>query len=367
MKLTCIIETRIPGIGDAIMNYARQFPKVELVEAPWDDPSEPDISAVFRRVEANGPDGEPIPQGFIDNPDTELLVGSFCPFSGKGMDVFKNLHMIGVVRAGLENIDVAAATKRGIAVVNAVGRNADAVSDYTIGMMLAEARNIARAHHSIATGQWQTDFSSSTFTPDLRGKTIGLFGFGYIGRLVAEKLSGFHMKINVFDPYLTEEQVQPFGAYLVSMEELFRKSDFISVHARLTDATFHIIGKEQFAQMKPTAYFINTARAGLIDYDALYDALNHKEIAGAALDVFDEEPLKIDDPFRALDNITYTTHRAGATLDAANNSPRLIFERMLNVIEGRHTEGFVNPEVWENSEFQTWRKEIKTKLEGSDK
>lgn len=363
MKLTCILEARIPEVGEPIKRFAKEFQGVDCVCEPWDDPSEEDISAVFRRIEVNGPDGEPVPEGFTKNPDTDLLVGSFCPFSGAGMDAFDHLHMIGVVRAGMENIDIEAATKRGIAVVNAVGRNADAVSDYTIGMMLCEARNIARAHHSVMNGGWQLKFPNSATTPDMRGKTIGLFGFGYIGKLMAEKLLGFHVNLLVHDPYLTQEAVTPFGAKLVDKETLFSESDFVSVHARLTEDSRHAIGAAEFARMKPTAYFINTARAGLVDYDALYRVLHDGSIAGAALDVFEEEPLRNNDPFRQLENVTLTTHRAGSTLDAALNSPRLVFERMQNLIRDGKTVGLVNPEVLNDPKFEAWRREAKAALQ----
>lgn len=362
MKLTCILEARIPEIGEPIKKFAQEFKGVECVCEPWDDPSEDDISAVFRRIEVNGPNGEPVPEGFTKNPDTEILVGSFCPFSGEGMDAFDKLRIIGVVRAGMENIDVKAATERGIAVVNATGRNADAVSDFTVGMMLSEARNIARAHHSIMNGGWQLKFSNSATTPDMRGKTVGLFGFGYIGRLMAEKLSGFHVDLIVYDPYITEDVVAPFGAKLVDKETLFKEADFVSVHARLTPESHHAIGADDFARMKPTAYFINTARAGLVDYDALYTALKEHKIAGAALDVFEEEPLADADPFRTLDNVTLTTHRAGSTLDAALNSPRLVFERIQNVIRDGKTAGFVNPEVLNDASFEEWRRQAKEAL-----
>lgn len=363
MKLVCIIEKRIPALGEPILRFARQFKDVEVIESLWDDPSEADITAVFRRIEKNGPGGEPIPQGFIDHKDADLLAGSFCPFSAEGMDVFTNLHLIGVIRAGLENIDVAAATQRGIAVVNASGRNADAVSDFTIGMLLAEVRNIARAHHSIVSGGWQVDFSSSATTPDLRGKTVGLFGFGAIGKLMAEKLSGFHVNLVVFDPYVKEEAVKPYGGKLVDKTTLFKESDFISVHARLTNENHHAIGKPEFDLMKTTAYFINTARAGLVDYGALVEILRDHKIAGAALDVFENEPLAEDDALRKLDNVTLTTHRAGATLDAANNSPRLIFERMRLVIAGKETDGFVNPQVLRDVRFRAWQKKAKAELD----
>lgn len=362
MKMTCVIETRIPALREPIMRFAKTVPGVEIKEAPWSGDETVDIPTLFRRIETNGPDGEEIPEAFTDNPDTEILVGSFCPFAGKGMDAFDNLHLIGVIRAGMENIDVEAATKRGIAVVNAAGRNADAVSDFTIGMMLSEARNIARAHHSVASGGWQEDFCSSATTPDMRGKTVALFGFGYIGRLMAEKLSGFHVNMIAYDPYVKPEVLAEYGVKSVDKETLFREADFLSIHARLTDDTYHIVGKAELEAMKPTAYFINTARAGLVDYDALYQVLKEHKIAGAALDVFDNEPLAPEDPFRKLDNVTLTTHRAGSTIDANNNSPRLIFERIRSLVAGEKTDGFVNPQVLENPAFIAWREKAKEQM-----
>ncbi len=363
MKLVCIIEKKIPALREPILRFARRFEGVEVIESLWDDPSEADVTAVIRRIEKNGPANEPVPQGFIEHKDAELLAGSFCPFSAQGMDVFDNLRIIGVMRAGLENIDVRAASERGIAVVNASGRNADAVSDFAIAMLLAEARNIARAHHSIVGGGWQVDFASSATTPDMRGKTVGLFGFGAIGKALAEKLGGFHINLMVYDPYIEQESVAAFGGKLVDKETLFKESDFISVHARLTDENQRTIGKAEFSLMKKSAYFINTARAGLVDYDALYAALAEKRIAGAALDVFDNEPLPVDDRFRKLDNVTLTTHRAGATLDAANNSPRLVFERMRNLIAGSAMEGLVNPQVLDDPKFKAWQKKAKETLD----
>ncbi len=362
MKLTCILEERIPEICEPIKQFATEFKGVDCKFEYWDDPSEEDISAVFRRIETNGPDDEPVPDGFKNNPDTDFLVGSFCPFSGKGMDVFDHLHIIGVVRAGMENIDISAATERGIAVVNAAGRNADAVSDFTIGMLLSEARNIARAHHSVMNGDWQTKFSNSATTPDLRGKTVGLFGFGYIGRLMAEKLSGFHVNLIVYDPFIQPKEVEPLGAKLVDKETLFKNSDFICVHARLTEQSYHAIDDAEFSIMKPTAYFVNTARAGLVNYEALYKALHNKSIAGAALDVFECEPLDANDPFRKLDNVTLTTHRAGATLDASLNSPRLVFQRIQDVICNGNVTGLVNASVLKNAEFCAWREMAKREL-----
>ncbi len=366
MKLTNILEARIPEIGEPIKQYAEKtaarLKNLEVVNEPWDDPREDDISAVFRRIEVNGPEGEDVPEGFLKNPDTELLVGSFCPFSSKGMDALPELRIIGVVRAGMENCNIQAATERGIAVVNAAGRNADAVSDFTVGMMLCEARNIARAHHSIMNGGWDLKFSNSATTPDMRDKKVGLFGFGYIGKLMAEKLSGFHVQLLVYDPYISQEAVESFGAKLVDKETLFREADFVSVHARLTPESHHAIGENEISLMKPTAYFINTARAGLVDYEALYRALKDKKIAGAALDVFEEEPLAVDDPFRKLDNVTLTTHRAGSTLDAALNSPRLVFERIVALIRDGKTAGFMNPDVLNDERFASWRLKAKEEL-----
>lgn len=312
----------------------------------------------YRRleVEKQGPEIEEADPVILEKgSDAEMLMGLFVPVSSKVMQAMPNLRLVGVSRAGLENVNVEEATKRGILVFNVKGRNAHAVSDFAVGLMLSESRNIARAHHSIQQGQWQKVFVNSDFVPELHDKTVGLVGFGYIGRLVAKKLSGFDLNVIVYDPYTAAEVIEEVGAKKVTdLNELMRQADIVSLHARLSDANRHMIGREQISLMKKTAILVNTARAGLIDDEALVEALRERKIMGAALDVFETEPIPQDSPFLTLDNVTLTTHIAGTTADALNNSPYLLMEDMAKFLKTGKAGFIVNPEVIEQAEFKAW-------------
>lgn len=316
----------------------------------------------YRRleVEKRGPEIEPCDPLVLEHGrEANVLMGLFVPVSSKVMDNMPNLRLVGVSRAGLENVNVAEATKRGILVFNVMGRNAHAVSDFTVGMMLAECRNIARAHHAIKSGDWRKTFVNSDSIPELGGKVIGLVGFGNIGSLVAKKLSGFEVTVLVYDPYANPEYVKAAGGQLASLEELFSSSDFVSIHARLTDANKKMINAHLLGLMKPTAYFINTGRAGLVDQDALAAALQEKRIMGAALDVFTTEPIDPNSPFLILDNVTLTTHLAGTTSDALNNSPFLLAADVARFLGGDKARYIVNPEVLEQAAFKAWLQALK--------
>jgi D-3-phosphoglycerate dehydrogenase len=167
----------------------------------------------------------------------------------------------------------------------------------------------------------------------MRDKTIGLVGFGFIGRLVAQKLLNFGVRILVYDPYVGQDTLLKFGAEAVSLEELCRQSDFISIHARLGKDTTGLIGREAFSWMKSTAYLINTARAGLVDEASLIAALEERRIGGAALDVFWTEPLPAGHPLLRMDNVTITPHLAGATLDTFRMTPYLLLRELKRVID----------------------------------
>jgi len=286
--------------------------------------------------------------------DAELVAGLFVPLSSKVFEAMPKLRIAGVARAGLENVNVKEATKRGILVFNIEGRNAEAVSDFTVGLMLSEIRNIAKAHYSIKNGGWRKEFPNVGWVPELKGKNVGLIGFGYIGRLVAQKLSGFGVNILVYDPFQTEESVREAGGTLVDKDTLFRESDFVSLHARMSEATKGLVGEREIAMMKPTAYLINTARAGLVDQKALIAALKEKKIAGAGLDVFTTEPIEQDSEYLQLDNVTLTTHIAGTTREALTRSPELLFEDIQKFLNGGKPRFIVNREVLDMPEFKEW-------------
>ena len=234
--------------------------------------------------------------------------------------------MIGVCRAGTENIDARAAADRNIPIYNVPGRNATAVAEFTVGMILAERRNIARAHLSLATGGWRKTYANTGQFTELAGKTVGLIGFGVIGQMVAQRLRPFEVEIIVHDPYQDEDVIQEHGGRKVDLEDLLRRCDIVSLHARGSEDGPPLIGARELARMKHTALLINTARAYLVDAVALADALRDRRIAGAAVDVFEQEPLDIDAPLRTLDNITLTPHLAGSTVEAFQHSPHLLVE-----------------------------------------
>lgn len=269
--------------------------------------------------------------------DADIIITQFFPVGKKLIDKCSNLKYIGVLRAGYENVNFEYADSKGIKVFNTVGRNAHAVSDFAVGVMICEARNIARGHFGIKTGEWIRDYPNSDSIPDFTGKTVGLIGYGEIGRLVSKKLSGFDVDVLVYDPYYKGNDVN-----IVSLEELMSKSDFISLHARLTKENEHMIGEKELSLMKPTAYIINTSRSGLIDEKALYNVLKNGEIAGAALDVFDMEPPSLDYPLVTLPNVTLTPHMAGGSKDAFFNTPKLLAEGIRKHLNGEFTKFLLN-------------------------
>ncbi len=362
MKILSMVETQRPLMAPYMLEAAKTLGNVEVVEGHWFGPKDEDYLNVMRRIEVNGPACVDVPDEYANFSDADVAIGSFTPFSAEGMDVLKSVKVIGIIRAGLENIDIKAATERGILVINAGGRNAHAVSDFAIGLLIAETRNIARLHHNFVSGYYFKGPRDQSNLHDLYGRTIGLVGFGYIGKLMAKKLSGFEMRILAYDPYASAEDAKEFNVELVDKDTLFSESDYISVHARLLPETHHMIGRHEIGLMKKTAFFINTARAGLVDTEALIEALQEKRIAGAGIDVFDEEPLPLDNPLYKLDNVTLTPHRAGVTIDATVHSPQMVIDRVSAVIDGIPTDGLVNPEVIQTPEFQKWIQASKAAL-----
>jgi len=352
-------------VGDAMIpgsTFEHHFPAYlsdfvqEYKVSDWEDSWD---KLQFRRleVEKRGPEIEEVPELVqTEGAEAEMLMGLFVPVSSKVMKAMPKLRIAGVCRAGLENVNLEEATRRGILIFNVKGRNAEAVSDFAVGLMLSESRNIARAHFAIKNGTWRKTFSNSDHVPQLKGKTIGIIGFGYIGQLVARKLSGFGVNLIVFDPYMDPSVISAAGAMSVEKDELFRTSDFVTIHARLSEESKGMIGAGELGLMKPTSYLINTGRAGLIDHDALLQVLQEGKIAGAGLDVFPTEPLPEESGFRELDNVTLTTHIAGTTAEALTNSPALLMEDMAKFLQGEEARFIVNHEVLENGEFKQWLK-----------
>ncbi len=298
---------------------------VRIVEWAGDKGSQHHVQ---QEMEWHGVDAAPLPTEIVDAlGDAQVLALHFAPVPAAVFDNAADLRAVVVARAGLENVDIPAATAHGVAVSGVGGRNASGVAELALGMMISEGRDVARSDALIKSGGWRPDLAPPGH--EVGGSTIGMVGFGHVGHQLADRLRGFKVRLLIADPYVDSAAVQGYpGAELVGLDTVFRESDFVVVQARLTAETERFIGKEQFGLMKPTAVFINVARSRLVDYDALYDALAGGRIAGAGLDVHEDEPLPVDSPWRQLPNTTLTPHYAGDTDVTNARSTRLVAEKI---------------------------------------
>ena len=242
-----------------------------------------------------------------------------------------NLEVIGRAGVGVDNIDIDAATERGIAVFNAPNANTNAAAELTVGLMLAAARNIAPADASVRSREWDRARFKGV---ELKGKTLGLIGAGRIGSEVASRCRAFGMDVIVYDPYLTEERAAEFGATLVSLDTVLSRSDFISIHVPLTDETRNIVDAEALMKMKDEAFVVNASRGGVVDELALAAALHSGAIAGAALDVYENEPLDEDSPLRDAPNLVLTPHLGASTREAQDGVATEVAQRIAEVFDG---------------------------------
>ncbi len=258
-------------------------------------------------------------------------------------DAAPNLKFVGVCRGEIgQHVDVDAATQRGVLVVNTPGRNAVAVAELTVGLMLALARRIPVADAMIHAGQWQSAVDNLTQWQgvELAGKTAGLVGLGAVGREVAKRLAAFGMRIAVYDPYADREFVIP---EFVSLDELLAQSDFVSLHCPLNDETTGMIGARELARMRPAAFLVNTARAAIVDEAALIAALRERRIAGAGLDVHRVEPLPPNSPWLALPNVILTPHIGGAAGDVVRHHSEMIVADVERWLRGERPLHCVTP------------------------
>ena len=241
------------------------------------------------------------------------------------------LSVVGVASVGIDRIDVEAATRAGVMVVNAPTGNTIAAAEHTMALMLALLRHVPTADASVRAGEWER----SRYTGrELRGKTLGLVGLGKIGKAVARRAAGFEMRVITSDPYLTEDQAAEFGAKLVGLAELLHRSDVISVHTPLTAQTRGMLGRAQLEATKPGAFVLNVARGGLVDEAALADALTSGHLAGAAVDVYSTEPITAENPLRAAPNLVLTPHLGASTAEAQDRVALEMAEQVLMALAG---------------------------------
>ncbi|HXF50398.1 MAG TPA: phosphoglycerate dehydrogenase [Dehalococcoidia bacterium] len=267
----------------------------------------------------------------IDGYDA-LVVRSETKVTREVIEAGHNLQVIGRAGVGVDNIDLEAATERGIVVVNAPLGNIVSAAEHTIALLCALARNIPQADASLRSGRWER---SKFIGVELRGKTLGIVGLGQVGSEVARRARGLEMQVLAYDPFVSPERASVLGVDLVTLDDLLARSDFVTLHTILTEATRGLIGAAQLAKMKPTARLINTARGGLVDEAALLDAVRRGVIAGAAIDVFAEEPAPPDHPFFGEPRIIVTPHLGASTREAQERVAIDVAEQVLAVLRGQ--------------------------------
>jgi D-3-phosphoglycerate dehydrogenase len=271
-----------------------------------------------------------------------LIVRGKTKVTAQVIEKGKNLKVVGRAGVGVDNVDIAAATKRKIAVVNAPTGSTVSVAELAIGHMLSLARKLPTADKSIKSGKWEKKAFMGT---ELSGKTLGLLGSGRIGTEVAKRAQAFGMKTIAFDPYLPPAIAKQNKIELVNKGSLFADSDFLSIHTALTPETKGMVGPQEFASMKKTAFLINCARGEVVQEKALAEALKAGKIAGAALDVFENEP-PTGSPLLGLENVFMTPHIGASTHEAQSRAGMTIVEQVDMVLRGSKPEFIVNKEIY---------------------
>jgi phosphoglycerate dehydrogenase-like enzyme len=261
-----------------------------------------------------------------------------------------DLVVIGRSGAGYDKIDLAACTDHGVAVFNAPMALDHSTASSALLFMLALAKRLPQQERIARQGRW--DLQPSVMGGELQGRTLGIVGLGHSGRELVRLVAPFDFHVIAYSPHADPSVASDLGVELTSLEEVLRRSDFVSLHCRLTHATRGLIGAVQLALLKPSAYFINVGRGELVDQAALASALRERRIAGAALDVFQVEPLPLDDPLLELDNVILTPHWSASTCDVWKATGRVMAEGMLRAARGLLPENIVNPEVLERPEFR---------------
>ncbi len=242
-----------------------------------------------------------------------MIVRSATKVTRRVIEAGKKLKVIGRAGTGVDNIDVEAATEKGIVVMNTPGANTIAAAEHAIAMLMSLARKIPQANASMKQGKWE---KKKFMGVEVRNKVLGIIGIGRIGSYVAKMAQGLNMEVIAYDPYISEDAATSMGIRLVSLDELLETADFVSIHTPLTSETKYMIDKEKLLKMKKNAFLINCARGGIVKEEDLYEVLSSGHLAGAALDVFEEEPVSPDNPLLKLDNVICTPHIGASTKEA---------------------------------------------------
>ena len=332
-------KSRIAIIGDQFMRASAFTDALAKV---------PNLDAEIRTMELPWPD-QPMRHGYVDGgipglreymgePDevvrfidgADILINHLAPITGAILDRLPALKLIAVSRGGPVNIDVAACKARQVKLVNTPGRNASAVAEFTVAAILVETRLIRAGHEALRRGIWRGDlYRFDRIDAELSEMTVGIIGYGHIGTKVVRLLKPFGCRILVSDPYVPlSAEDRADGVEQADLDSLLKESDVVSLHARVTEETKGFLAAPQFARMKEGAYFINTARGPMVNYDDLYRALKSRHVRGAMLETFWLEPPPPDSPLLKLDNVTLTPHIAGASTTTVRIAARMIAEEI---------------------------------------
>jgi glyoxylate reductase len=316
-----VFVTRIiPSKG---LDIVQEFCEADI----WPEELPPTRDELLRR--ARGVDG-------ILSLLTDKIDGEVMDAAGPGLKVISN-HAV-----GFDNVDVPAATRRGIPVGNTPGILTDATADMAFALLMSAARRVVEGVKFVKDGKWKTWAPSLLLGADFVGATLGLVGFGRIGQAVAKRAQGFGLRVIYHDP-----SAEPaYGASPVDFETLLRESDFISLHVPLTDETYHLINAETLAMMKSNAVLVNTSRGGVVDPSALEQALRSRQIFAAGLDVTEPEPIRMDDPLLTLDNCIIVPHLGSASQQTRDMMSYLAAQNLVAGLKGERLPHCVNPEVY---------------------
>jgi D-3-phosphoglycerate dehydrogenase len=280
-----------------------------------------------------------------------LIIRSATQVTAEVLDAASDLIVVGRAGIGVDNVDVAAATRRGVMVVNAPQSNVLSAAEHTMALLLAQARNIPQAHAALVAGRWERSRWEGV---ELHGKVLGVIGLGRVGTLVAQRATAFGMRLLAFDPYVSAERARQLGAELVPLEQVVSGADFLTVHLPKTPETAGLIGADLLGRVKPGVRIVNTARGGIIDEKALAQAVQDGVVAGAALDVFEQEPL-LESPLFDLDKVVVTPHLGASTREAQDKAGVTIAEQVHMALAGDFVPFAVNIAAAEVPEaMRTW-------------
>jgi len=324
-KPRVFVTRRIPDKG---LEMAQQAADLEI----WLDPLPPPYATLLQKVKGC----EALLCLLTDRIDANLMDA-----------IGPQVKVISQMAVGFDNIDIAAATARGIPIGNTPGVLTDTTADFAWALLMAAARRVVEGDKFTRAGKWQTWGPIDFLGPDVTGATLGIVGFGRIGQGLAKRAQGFDMRILYFDTQRYPEAEQKYGAQFVELDTLLRESDFVSLHTVLSQATYHLMDDARLGQMKRSGILINTSRGPVVDPAALYRALSSGTIAYAALDVTEPEPIKLDDPLLSLDNIIIAPHIASASYQTRDKMATMAAANLIAGLQGARLPNCVNPQVYD--------------------